>query len=163
MNPPTLLYCSRRGRLLWALVFVTLAPVPVSAWLVTLPAEAHLLAEFSSQRAVWLWQAGMVLLGSTLFWPLLWLSGRYVTRVERTADGVRLQLWTLRGTRTEEWRRLDGGEHHPGRSHGIPGVQVTAPWTGFCTPSGKTLVVDEQGEFPQGEAALREAMTHAPR
>jgi hypothetical protein len=163
MTESTLLYRSGRSRLLTLVLLLTLAPVPLSAWLVSLPAEAQLLAEFGSRGAVQAWKIGMVLLGSALFWPMAWLSGRYVTRVEQTAAGhVRVQLWTLFGTRTQEWQSpLSGGEHHEGRSHGLPGVQVDAPWTGYCTPAGKKLVVDAQGEFPRGEDALREALLHA--
>jgi hypothetical protein len=164
MTDAHLLYRSGRSRTLWLVLILTLLPVPLSAWLVTLPSEARLLAEFGSLNVARFWQAGMVLLGSALFWPLFWLSGRYVTRVETTAEGsLRVQLWTVRGPRTETWPALRGGEHHPGHSHGLPGVQVAAPWTGYRTPAGKTLVVDEQGEFPQGDEALRAAMTHRRR
>lgn len=161
MNDLRLLYVSRRSRTLWLVLLVTLAPVPLSAWLVSLPDEARLLADFGSLGAARIWQVGMVLLGSVLFWPMLWLSGRYVTQVEATAGGgVRVEVWTLLGPRTEDWTALRGGEFHAGQSHGLPGVQVDAPWTGYRTPAGKRLIVDEQGEFPEGHEALRAAMLH---
>lgn len=151
-----LLYRSGRAGLLWLLVPVTLAPALLAAWLVALPSEAQLLADFGSTAAARAWQVGMVALGSLLFWPLCWLSGRYVLRVEQPAAGaVRLRLWTLLGARTREWQRpFAGGEAHDGLSD----VQATAPWTGYRTPEGRLLVVDGRGEFPQGEDALRTAL-----
>lgn len=164
MNDIRLLFLSQRSRTLWLVLLLTLAPVPLTAWLVTLPSDARLLADFGTAGAAHAWQIGMVLLSTVLFWPLLWLSGRYVTRVERGADGaVCVQVWTLLGSRRHAWTALQGGEIHAGHGHGLPGVQVDAPWTGYRTPQGKTLVVDAQGDFPQGEDVLREAMTQVRR
>lgn len=154
----TLLYLSGRAHLLWLALPLTLAPALLAAWLVALPTDARLLAEFGSWTAARAWQGGMVLAGTVLFWPLCWLSGRYVMRVERQPDGVlRLRVWTLLGARTREWSgAFAGGEEHDGGD-----VPVAAPWTGYRTPEGRLLVVDGRGEFPQGEEALREALLAA--
>lgn len=152
----TLLYRSGRGRLLWLMLPLTLAPVGLAAWLVALPDATRLLAEFGSAGAARAWQVGMVLLASALFWPLCWLSGRYVLSVESSAGGrLRLRLWTLLGPRTREWQQpfAGGAAHDDG-----PDSQVAAPWAGYRTPEGRLLVVDGQGEFPQGEDTLREAL-----
>lgn len=161
MSDVTLLYRSRRGYLLWGLLLITLAPVPLSTWLVSLPSETQLLAEFDSLSAGRVWQAAMVALSSVLFWPMYWLSGRYVLTVEVEADGVlRLRLWTLLGPRMQEWRQpFAGGEMHDGRAD----IQATAPWTGYRTPTGRLLVMDGHGEFPRGEDALRTVLLAAGR
>lgn len=153
---PGLLYRSGRSLTLWWLLPVVLAPVPLTAWLVLLPPEARLLAEFGSPGALRAWQAGLMLLSTILVWPMLWLSGRYVTRIERLADGqVRVQVWTWFGHRQRDWPARSGaGEDHAGLS-ALPGAPVVnAPWTGYRTPEGRRLVVDWQGEFPQGHGAL---------
>lgn len=153
---PGLLYRSGRSLTLWWLLLVVLAPVPLTAWLVLLPPEAKLLAEFGSPGAVRAWQAGLMLLSTILVWPMLWLSGRYVTRVERLPDGqLRVQVWTWLGHRQRDWPpRFGAGEDHACLTS-LPGApEVNAPWTGYRTPEGRRLVVDWQGEFPQGHGAL---------
>lgn len=156
VGEPHLLYRSGRSLTLWGLLLVVLAPVPLTAWLVVLPPDARLAAEFGSPDAVRAWQAGLMLLSTILVWPMLWLSGRYVTRVEQLPDGrVRVQVWTWLGHRWRDWPVSFGaGEDHAGLS-ALPGAPVVnAPWTGYRAPDGKRLVVDWQGEFPQGHGAL---------
>jgi hypothetical protein len=157
---PRLLYVSDRSPTLWFVLLVSIAPVPLIAWLVLLPAEADLLAEFGSPTAVRAWQAGMLLVSTVLVWPMVWLCGRYVTRVERLPDRqVRIEVWTWFGRRRRIWpARFGAGEDHAGQS-ALPGAPlVNAPWTGYRTPAGKRLVVDWQGDFPHGSEVLEEAL-----
>lgn len=158
---PRLLFVSERSPTLWFVLLVSSAPVPLAVWLLLLPAGADLLAEFGSAAAVLAWQAGMLLVSTVLVWPMAWLCGRYVTRVERLPDRqVRVKVWTWFGRRQRVWpARFGAGEDHAGQS-ALPGVPaVKAPWTGYRTPAGKRLVVDWQGDFPQGSEALEEALT----
>lgn len=161
MDDSPVLYRSGRSRTLWLLLAVSLAPLALVTWLLTLPSEARLLQELGSATAVLAWKAGLLLLSSTLFWPMLWLSGRYVTEVRRVGPGrLRVRVWTLLGCRAQEWTGAgDGGEVHEGRLALPDAPLVDAPWRGFRTPGGRRLVVDAQGDFPQGEDALTAAMT----
>lgn len=156
-----LLYQSDRSRTLWLLLPVTLAPLLVVAWLLTLASEAQLLHEFGSVTAVLSWKVIMLLFSSILFWPLLWLSGRYVTKVEHVApQRLRVTVWTLTGAQENEWQgAFSGGEFHEGKLILPYAPIVDAPWTGYRSPDGKKLVVDMQGDFPFGEDALEAAMT----
>lgn len=161
MNTAHILYQSDRSLTLWLLLPVTLAPVLVVAWLLTLTSEAQLLQDFDSTGAIMIWKVGMLLLSSVLFWPMFWLSGRYVTRVEHVgAQRLRVTVWSMIGARETEWTAaFSGGEYHDGKLV-LPYVPVVnAPWTGYRSPEGKKLVVDAQGDFPHGEDALEAAMT----
>lgn len=164
MTSPHLLYQSGRTATLWLLLPVTLAPVLVVAWLLTLPSEAQLLQDFGSSAAILIWKIGMLIFSSILFWPMLWLSGRYVTRVEHVGpQRLRVTVWTLAGARTREWNAaFSGGEFHAGKLVLPYAPIVNAPWTGYRTPEGKKLVVDTQGDFPFGEDALTAVMTCPP-
>ena len=103
----------------------------------------------------------MLLLSSIMFWPFLWLSGRYVTQVELAAPGqINVEVWTLFGPQRREWKSaFNPGEFHEGHLYLPYTPEVHAPWTGYRTPEGKRLIVDEQGEFPLGREALQRAMT----
>lgn len=161
MTTAHLLYQSDRSATLWLLLPVTLAPVLVVAWLLTLPSEAQLLQDFGSTAAILIWKVGLLIFSSILFWPMLWLSGRYVTRIEHVgAQRLRVTVWSLTGARASEWTAaFSGGEFHEGKLV-LPYVpSVHAPWTGYRNPEGKKLVVDAQGNFPHGEDALEAAMT----
>ena len=164
MQNAPVLYHSDRARTLWLLLPVTLAPLIVTACLLTRVSDVQLLEEFGSVGAALAWKAGLILLSSILFWPLLWLSGRYVTQVEHVGrQRLRVTVWSLTGARETEWKAaFSGGEFHAGKLVLPYTPIVNAPWTGYRTPEGKKLVVDAQGDFPFGEETLEAAMTQLP-
>ena len=102
---PTLLFRSRREPLLWFATLISLLPIALSVFLLILNARAHFPDELPSGTVgLWLFRGTLVLVSSVLFWPMVWLSGRYVLRSEGMTDGhVNFSVWTLLGHSIRHW------------------------------------------------------------
>jgi len=111
---PALLFCSRRELALWGVTLLSLLPIALTISLLTLHARSEYAAEFGDGIGVWLFRGSLALISTVLFWPMAWLSGRYVLRAERLTDGrVSFTTWTLLGHRDRLW---------PGASPSAPAI-----------------------------------------
>lgn len=189
---PTPFFRSEREPTLWAVLALSLFPVALAAFLLSLRSPAEPAGAFGGGLPAWLFRAALLLVSSVLFWPMAWLSGRYVLRVDRRADGrLSFTTWTLLGHRDRPWsgsrvstpspryvpregsdavfhlrdllrpllRELVGRREriwpggptlYEGRTH-LPGrVWVDAPFVSLAPLGGGTLIIDLQGDFPQG-------------
>lgn len=109
-----LLFRSRREPALWGITLLSLVPIALAVFLLSLNSEAESAVELGSGTAVWLFRGALVLFSSVLFWPMVWLSGRYVLRTRRLTDGrVSFTTWTLLGHRDRIW---------PGPSPSAPAI-----------------------------------------
>lgn len=200
---PTLLFRSRREPLLWLITLLSLLPIALAVFLLILNARAQFTDELPGGTiGLWLFRGTLVLVSSILFWPMVWLSGRYVLRSEWTTDGhINFSTWTLFGHSFRHWagpslsapptwfeedrtgspsifqglrsllrtllialighrKRLwpSGPVVHEGRTHILLQVSVDAPYTSLYPATGKQLLIDMQGEFPNGHQAFFEAI-----
>jgi hypothetical protein len=202
-STPALLFRSRREPLLWLATLLSLLPIALAVFLLVLNARAQIPDEPpGGATGLWLFRGTLVLVSSVLFWPMVWLSGRYVLRSERMADGrVSFNTWTLLGHSGRHWpgpslhaspilfeedrngsapifqgvrsvlrtllielighrKRLwpSGPIMHEGRTHIPLQVSVDAPYASLHPATGKQLLIDMQGEFPNGQDAFFEAI-----
>ncbi|MCE9521756.1 MAG: hypothetical protein K8S25_04910 [Alphaproteobacteria bacterium] len=102
---PTVLFRSRREPLLWLATLLSLLPIALVICLLILNAKAQFPDEIPGGAiGLWLFRGTLVLASTVLFWPMVWLSGRYVLRSEETADGhVNFSTWTLLGHDFRHW------------------------------------------------------------
>jgi len=102
---PALLFRSRREPLLWLATLLSLLPIALTVFLLILNARARIPDELpGGTTGVWLFRGTLMLVSTILFWPMVWLSGRYVLRSEGTTDGlVSFNTWTLLGHSGRHW------------------------------------------------------------
>lgn len=163
MSPPSvLLYRSGRDLLLRVMEIVTLLPVAITVWLLSLMSPEQALADLGSPAGAWAFRIGLTLGSGILFYAFFFLHGRYVLSVELQGDDVRIRFWTVLGSRLRTWPvPAWGGRslYHKGEFI-LPGRPVVqAPWIDITTPEGKKLMIDDQGDYPQGVEALLAVLT----
>jgi hypothetical protein len=126
---PAVLFRSRREPALWGVTLLALLPVALAVLLLTLNAGAEDAAEFGDGIGVWLFRGSLALFSTTLFWPMVWLSGRYVLCAERLTDGrMSFTTWTLLEHRDRLW---------PGPSSSAPAIW----FEGDCNGSGRMFQI----------------------
>jgi hypothetical protein len=155
---PDILYRSKRTYLLWFIVALAVGLLALTGWLVSLLSDEQLLKDFGSIAKGRAFQAGLLTIGSVFIWPMLWLSARYVVEISRSPSGVSISTWTLFGTRTETVPKdmmTQALTYHTGTSDFST---VDAPYLSLRI-HGRKIIIDMQGEFPQGEEALTEALS----
>lgn len=160
-----ILFTSDRSGLLWFFWILALALLVFIMWLVSLMPHEEMIRSFGSVRGGRIFQAALTLVGSVFVWPMLWISGRYVERIERLENDVlKIQTWTIFGSKTKTWPesawKNAQKKYHDGQLK-LDDREVNAPWFSARPEGGKKLVIDAQGEFPDGEDALMEIIAPA--
>ena len=137
---------------------LSLLPVVLTLWLLSGPA-GMIEAGMGAGWAGWIFRGALVAVSSVLFWPVAWLSGRYVLSAATPAAGpLRLSVWTLWGRREVIW----------------PGLLERAPFAGEGDGAGRWSrvrallqpvvreLVGHRGQLWPGGPTLYEGRTHIP-
>lgn len=153
--PSPILFRSDRSATLRFAALVCAVPVPLTIWLLTLPAPGGW--DDSPLGPTWGWLIPTALLALSAVLPaaMCLLHGRYVLLLERAEGGsVRVTTWLLWGQRTEDCGRgeLTGSAvvAHEGRFESMWAPSVNAPYLLARLPSGRRLILDQQGDAPRG-------------
>ena len=152
------LYRSRRGTLLTLVALICVAMPLLVVYLFAIMYEAERLASYERSAGLTVLQAAIFLLSVAPLAGVVWLSGRYVLRVDRDESGtLHIVTWTLFGPRRRAWpastvwKRVTahaGTAHAPGAPAGNP------PYLAVHPDGGSRLVIDLQGETPHGADTL---------
>ncbi len=109
--------------------------------------------EYSSKASGIAWLIFMLVMGNAMLVCMLWLSGKYVLEIiqsETNKSEITVKTWSLFGlyrTKTYPKAMLENRKFHFGKANFSHVPTVNAPWYQLKTPSGKTMVMDLQGEF----------------
>lgn len=160
-----LLYTSGRTVLLWFLLLIAVSLLAIVTWLASLLPHEEMVRSFGSVAGGRIFQAGLVLISSIFVWPMVWISGRYIIRVEkRNESAVIIHMWTIFGVRIKVWPIEAWSGSHSHYNHGqfeADDRKVDAPWRSVKPAGGKKMIIDMQGDFPYGEDALLEVLAPA--
>lgn len=93
----------------------------------------------------------MLIMGNVMFCCILWLSGKYVLKIENAEKGfIYITTWSVLGVNKISKHPvtiLKAMKYHQGYTK-IPDTPATnAPWFQIKTIKGKILVIDAQGNF----------------
>jgi len=155
-----LLYASGRSGLLWFIWTIAIGLLVLVSWLASLVPEDEMIRSFGSVTNGRFFQAGLILIGSIFIWPMLWISSRYIVKVEiNHEEHTVIQTWTVLGIKTKTWPveawLKSHSDYHEGKFE-ADDREVNAPWRSVRPAGGKKMIIDMQGDFPQGEDALLE-------
>lgn len=160
-----LLFTSDRTIVLWFLWILSLLVLLIVAGLASLLPPEEMIRSFGSIRVGRIFQTVLIVGGSVFIWPMLWLSSRYVIRVELLqANQFVIKTWTIFGIRSKVWSLADWEKSTRKFHHGkfeLDDRKVNAPYTTVRAASGKKMIIDMQGDFPYGEDALMEVLAPA--
>ena len=156
-GPTALLFASGRELLLRLVTLVCFAPVPLTIWLLSLAPRAEWEAALGP-GAWWVGPASLVALSLVLPGALLWLHDRYVLRLVRCSEGLRLTTFLVWGRRTRVLAASElksaAVQFAEGRlATGVAPV-VNAPSLQLQLPGGRRLIFDAQGDAPEGWEAI---------
>jgi len=102
--------------------------------------------EYSSKLSGIFWMIYFVIFGNILLICMLWLSGRYILKIEEAEEGfVYIKTWSIIGLhKTQKYPReiLDTATFHKGVSNHPGAPVVVAPYSILRTPNGKRLIWD---------------------
>ncbi len=136
-------------------------PPVMAAWLIGLGPPGMIDAELGGRWTGWLFRGSLVLVSSVLFWPVAWLSGRYVSSARLLTDGrMSFTLWGLLGPSDHLW---------PGFLEGVPviddgrgkGSGVSPKIRMLFQPMLRALFGYRARLWPGGPT-LHEGRTHIP-
>ena len=153
---PRLLFNSPRRGVLHAVSAVAFLPVPVTLWLIARAPRTEWEALFGP---TWWWLVPAGLIGLTLILPaaMFWLHDRYVLRIERGGEIIRLTTFLLWGKRVRElpleYFAATEGRYIEGKSD-YGSVSVNAPYLLTTMRDGRRLILDTTGEAPVGWQVL---------
>ena len=138
---------------------VSIAPIPLTVWLVALAPRAEWENTRLGAGAWWILPAGLIALSCVLPAALFFLHGRYVLSLaEDEKGGLRLVTFLVWGRRTTIMPAtlLRGAttRHDEGRLVTGVSVSVNAPSTTLVARDGRRLIFDRQGEAPAGWDAI---------
>jgi hypothetical protein len=154
-----LLFHSARATTLHVVGVVCALPVPLTAWLLTRTPRTEW-AEQTGPTWWWIIPAALIAVGLVLPAAMLWLHDRYVLRLERTGDTIRLTTFLLWGQRIRELpvASFAGAtvRHDPGQVQTGLSPTVNAPSLQMRMRDGKRLIFDFSGDAPVGWPAVFE-------
>lgn len=154
---PRLLFNSSKRAVLHAVSAVAFVPAPVIAWLIVRAPRTEWEALFG---ATWWWLVPAGLIGLALVLPaaMFWLHDRYVLRLERSGEVIRLTTFLLWGRRVRElplaFFAAAEGRYIEGKSD-YGSVSVNAPYWLTRLRDGRRLILDATGDAPEGWQVLR--------
>lgn len=152
-----LLFNSSRGVVLHGVTAVACAPVPLTLWLISGAPRAEWEAPLGP---TWWWLIPSGLIALTLVLPvaMFWLHDRYVFRLERSGNVIRLTTFLLWGRRTRElsMTRFAAAEvqYIDGEADYGTAPSVKAPYIRMKLRDGSSLIFDAAGDAPAGWDAI---------
>jgi len=171
--PHTVLFHSDRAVTLHWVALVAWLPVPLTAWLLSLPMPSGQgwASTPLGPGLWWLIPALLAMLAVVLPAATFLLHDRYVLRLVSTPDGsYRLTTWLLWGRRTRVLTTkalADAQFVSVAGDYGEATGSADAPYVRVRLPSGRRLILDAQGDAPFGwdavEAAFGPAKALAPQ
>jgi len=121
-------------------------------------------SEYSSSLPAFFWMCYMLIAGNIMFFAMLWLSGRYILKIEDSKEGfISVKTWSILGFhKTEKHPKsiLDNIKYCQGYTHIRGTTTANAPWFKLKTPKGKILVIDAQGHFSKKVKNFKPNQTH---
>lgn len=145
-----LIYTSNRTTMLYSVSILTLSLSVFVFYMIFSDLEGFF-SEYSSSLSAFFWMCYMLITGNIMFFAMLWLSGRYVLKIEHSEERfVSVKTWSILGLhKTEKYPKsiLDNIKYYPGYTHIRGTPAANAPWFKLKTPKGKILVIDTQGHF----------------
>ncbi len=120
-----------------------------------------LLQEFSSLLTGRLVQFAFLILGNILLVAVFWLRHKYILAVYLLPDQkIKIKTWDFINSRIQFYNVKDfsASQYIEGITNIPNKPSVNAPYIKLRLHSGKTLILDMQGDFPSGYAALDEVL-----
>ncbi|MEO6992979.1 MAG: hypothetical protein ABI273_05095 [Lacunisphaera sp.] len=147
-----LLFNSSRRALLHGVTVLVCAPVPFAWWLIARAPRAEWDVPLGP-NAWWVIPAGLIALTLVLPFTVYWLHDRYVLRLERSGEIIRLTTFLLWGRRVRElpiaaFAGAEGKDVEGKSDYGR--VSVNAPYFFAKLRDGRTLILDAAGAAPEG-------------
>ena len=107
--------------------------------------------EYSSKASGIGWMIFFLVAGNCMMACMLWMSGRYILRIERIDEkNILIKTWSIIGfhkTRKYPATVLNTSVFNKGVSNYLGAPVVVAPYSVLKTSTGKKLILDEQGIF----------------
>lgn len=145
-----ILFQSRRTLILNLLSIIVSIP-PIITIVLLKRGYSTLIGEFSSEFKFWLFASVLFLISCTMLFVMLWLSGRYVLKIEKLRTdvvGITTWNWIFWSKTFEDNSSILSNIRYEDGELIIPGAPVVkAPWMRIKSSSGKTLVLDMQSEI----------------
>ncbi len=142
----TLLYHNKRQATLYFVSLLTLALSVFTCYMIFSDWDAFA-AEYRSDLSAIGWAIFMLVTGNVMLGCMVWLSGRYILRIEQTGEKhVSIQTWSIIGmykTRVYPLEMLRTAVFYKGVSNYPNAPGVVAPYSVLKTPNGKKLILDE--------------------
>ena len=160
VKPGDVIFTSGRDLTLWFIAIISFIPIPLTVWLVNLPDEQQMLADWDgSMLKARIFQVAFSLFSGILFFPIMYYLHKYVTTITLLEDdALEFETWGLFGYKKviypkEAW--IVPVQYHEGRTT-LPYVpSVHAPYHSIRPYGKKTgLILDQQGDYPFGVQAL---------
>jgi hypothetical protein len=152
-----LLYISKRSKLLWMVMGLAIGLFVLTGWLVSLLTTEQLMKDFDSILSGRLFQAGLLGIGTVFIWPMIWLSNKYVVQILKGDDLLTIKTWSLIGIRTHALRGNGINRSLTYHEDRPDFAMAHAPYLSFKA-NEKKFIIDMQGDFPEGEDALTDAL-----
>lgn len=149
-------YQSKRTATLWFGAFISLSCSFFTCYMVFNMNIEDDLTNYGNLSTMRAWQGIFLLLGNVLTLSFCWLSNRYVLCIEFIDEKqLKIKTWSLfRFSVTYMYAYADFINNDIQLNDGttmLPNAPIViAPWDGIRLMNGKKLLVDAQGEFPQG-------------
>lgn len=149
-------YQSKRTATLWFGAVISLSCSIFTCYMVFNMSIEKDLIDYGSLLKMRIWQIIFLVLGNVMTLAFCWLSNRYVLCIEFSNEQyLRIKTWSLfRFSVTHIFNLSDFANNDIQMKDGttiLPFAPIViAPWDGITLANGKKLLVDAQGEFPQG-------------
>ncbi len=141
-------YINRRTPTLYMVTLITVALSIFTFYMIFFDLD-NFFIEYSSKLSGIFWMIYFVIFGNILLICMLWLSGRYILKIEEAEEGfVYIKTWSIIGLhRTKRYPKAitTSGTYYHGRANLPSTPVVNAPFSVLRTPSGKRLILDEAG------------------
>lgn len=142
----TVTYINRRTPTLYMVTLITVALSIFTFYMIFSDLD-NFFVEYSSRQSGILWMVFFLIAGNIMLGCMLWLSGRYILRIEEAEEGfVYIKTWSIIGrhkTRKYPDNLLDTAMFRKGVSNHPGAPVVVAPYSVLKTPTGKKLILDE--------------------
>lgn len=150
MNQQKLIYKNSRSLTLYFVSVVTFALSIFVCYMIFSDLDTFF-EEYSSRVSGIFWLLFMLVAGNIMFVCMLWLSGRYILKIEQTDEiFILITIWSMLGVyRTEKHpvEILKTEKFYKGVSNHFNAPVVVAPYSVLKTTTGKKLILDQQGFF----------------
>lgn len=160
VKPGDVIFTSGRDLTLWFVAIISFIPIPLTIWLVNLPDEQQMLADWDgSMLKARIFQVAFSLFSGILFFPIIYYLRKYIVTITLLEDkALEFKTFGIFGYKKviypkEAW--IIPPKYHAGRTTLPYAPSVNAPYHSI-RPYGKKsgLILDEQGHYPFGVQVL---------